>query len=118
VTKKNSRWDALAEAPPTTGFVAYSVPVLQTNVAAVPVSFGAATSASSTLDREALQLLLDELRERKANAAAATATTASNTCNDPCGQILQLKNDVEQLSLITRNLSLAVQKLADEHAKE
>jgi hypothetical protein len=118
VTKKNSRWDALAEAPPTTGFVAYSVPVLQTNVTAVPFSFGAATSASSNLDRETLQLLLDELRERKANAAAAATVAGDKQCPDPCGQIKQLEDDMKQLSLITRNLSLAVQKLAEEHANE
>lgn len=113
VNKKNSRWDALAEAPPQ-GVVAYSVPMLHANVASIPVSFGDASVASSSVDRELLRSLLEEARRERSAAAAAAAGT-DNRCDDPCGQILQLKEDVDKLTKITQNLTLAVEKLASEH---
>lgn len=111
VTKKNGFMSGLAEAPPQ-GYIAYSVPTLHANIAAVPVSLNTSAAAGSS-ESELTRLLLETLRDNR--AAAATAAAGSNQrCDDPCSDILQLKQDVAQLTQITKNLTLAVEHLVKE----
>lgn len=110
VTKKNVGWAGFGEAPPQ-GFVFSSMPVLPLNISAMPVSFNSVAAASS-VDSDDLARLLRELLREKNSAADATAASTSTKCDDPCGQILQLRNDVDQLATITRNLTAAVEELA------
>ena len=109
VTKKNG-WAGFGEAPPQ-GFAVSSMPVLPLNISAMPVSFNSAAAASSADSDDLARLLRELLRERN-SAAAATAASTPTKCDDPCGQILQLRNDVDQLATITRNLTAAVEELA------
>ena len=44
-----------------------------------------------------------------------TQTTASK-CDDPCGDILQLRKDLNSLIIVTDKLSLAVEKIANHPA--
>ena len=113
VTKKNGGWAGFGEAPPH-GFAVSSMPVLPLNISAMPISFNSGAAASSA-DSDDLARLLRELLREKNSAAAASAAAAASTptkCEDPCGQILQLRNDVDQLATITRNLTAAVEELA------
>lgn len=117
VTKKNVGWAGFGEAPPQ-GFAVSSMPVLPVNISAMPISFNSAAAASSA-DSDELARLLRELLREKNSAAAATAANTPAKCDDPCGQILQLRNDVDQLATITRNLTAAVEELAKrEKARE
>lgn len=110
VTKKNGGWAGFGDAPPQ-GFAVSSMPVMPLNISAMPVSFNSAAAASSADSDELARLLRELLREKNA-AAAATAASTPTKCEDPCGQILQLRNDVDQLATITRNLTAAVEELA------
>ena len=110
VTKKNGGWAGFGGTPPQ-GFAVSSMPVLPLNISAMPISFNSAATASSA-DSDDLERLLRELLREKTSAAAATAASTSTKCDDPCGQILQLRNDVDQLATITRNLTAAVEELA------
>jgi hypothetical protein len=87
------------------------MPVLPVNISAVPISFNAGAAASSA-DSELTSLLLETLREKRAASAAAAASSTPERCDDACGDIRQLQNDVKQLTDITRNLTAAVEELA------
>lgn len=107
IKKNNWGGPSFGEAPPS-GFAVASMPVLPLNVSAVPVGF---TSASVNSNDQLVSAMIRMLKDRD-TTSATTSASKRNTCDDPCGQILQLEDDVRQLTAITRNLTKAVEKLA------
>ncbi len=110
---KRSSWGGgpfIGAAPPQ-GFAVGSVPAMMVatpTFAMAPASFNTAPAGLSTAD---IRSIADEMRRQTAAPTAAAA--ADRECNDPCGSIKQLRQDVDRLILVTDRLTVAVDKLAD-----
>ena len=90
--------------PPTQGVLVSSVPAITVAAPAIPIQFGANNASTSDL--------VSLLRAANALNAANTASPASNDrCEDPCGDIKQLQQDVARLAAIAQNLANAVEEL-------
>lgn len=115
-----SALQGLAPVAPPVGFATASVPAQITPIWSIPISMGAPAAASASAGvttAEIRQIIADEMR--KANAAPAAATAgATQTCDDPCRDILKLRKDVDKLILVTERLQKAVDRLADDHQKK
>ena len=103
---KRNLWGGLGEAPPV-GFAVSSVPALTVSTPSIPISLATANNDNAVQLASAMIRMLNE--DRAATAAAASAS--SNVCEDPCGSIKQLEDDVRQLREITVKLTLAVEEL-------
>lgn len=105
IIKRSIFGGMMPEAPPT-GVVVSSAAIVTANYPAVAVSFN---GANNNIDAAAAAIAraLDDRR-------AAPAAAAAQSCQDPCGDILQLRRDVNQLIDITNKLTLAIDKLANE----
>lgn len=105
----------LVGAPAPQGFAVSSVPAVMVTTPALaihPATISAASFSQADLDRA-----VDAAVKRQAAAAAAPTPASNNTCDDACGRILQLRRDVDDLIVVTRELARAVDKLADNQKK-
>jgi hypothetical protein len=113
---KHPRFAGPAPAPvgfavPSAAIMPVHIPTFAFTSAAAP----AATASSSGLSADELRefrAILDQ--NRRANAAAASSTTQK--CDDPCGDILQLRKDLNALIIVTDKLSVAVERIANNPA--
>jgi hypothetical protein len=103
-------------APAPVGFAVPSAAIMPVHIptfafAAAPV----APTASAGLTADELREFRAVLAQnRTANAASAAGSTLK--CDDPCGDILQLRKDLNALIVVTDKLSLAVEKIANNPA--
>jgi hypothetical protein len=113
---KHPRFYGPAPAP-----VGYAVP----SAAIMPVhipTFAFTSSAVAPASAAVAGPTADEMREFRAmlaqNRAGSVAAAGPNPlkCDDPCGEILQLRKDLNALIIVTDKLSIAVEKIANNPA--
>ena len=100
----------LGAAPPQ-GFAVGSVPAMMVATPTFAIAPASFTTASAGLSAADIRSIAEEVRRQPA-AATATAS-ADRECKDPCGDIKQLRQDVDRLIGVTDRLAIAVDKLAD-----
>ena len=100
-------------APPQ-GFAVSSVPavmVQQPAIAIHPASFSTSTFGSSGISNIDLERAADAAVRRSMSASgSAASTSASPTCQDPCGDILQLKQDVKDIKSSIEKITIALER--------
>ncbi|MBS0266367.1 MAG: hypothetical protein JSS02_30835 [Planctomycetes bacterium] len=114
-------------APAPYGYAVASAPVAMVHVptfslAAAPVAPYApavpAAPAAPQFTAEEVQAFRQWYESQRraapvAPAAPSAPTAAAQKCDDPCGQILQLRQDVDQMKVALDKISIAVLKLAE-----
>jgi len=114
VTKSGKGNPFFGEEPPM-GFAVSSMPVLNISTNAVPIDLSARRASIDIDSAAALARAFSEARAAGPNTASAAS---GSTCEDPCGDIKQLQQDVEQLKELTYKLTVALDRLSLEHTSD
>jgi len=126
ITSSGSASAAAASAPASAPV--YTLPTYAAIIvpASAPAAAPAAAAAQAGLSDEDIRRIVAAMRKEDAAsaqaaaaapagcapAAARAAAGSSQTCQDACGDIRQLKRDVADLIVLTNNLADAVQKIS------
>lgn len=102
-------------APPQ-GFAVNTFPGIVTSQAGIavnPVSFANVGSGSATVSTADLAELIRRsgAASGSAGGAASAAPTTNNTCPDPCGSIIQLQQDVKDLTTAIGKITSKLEEL-------
>lgn len=115
VTKIIYKHPLLVGAVPPQGAAVASVPAVMVATPALAIHPAAFAPTGASLSQADIDRLAEAVRRSPASAAPSPAATRE--CNDPCGDIKQLRKDVDDLIAVTKRLTAVIEPLAVEYKK-
>lgn len=103
IIKKNA-WSGFGETPPE-GFVVASVPAINLNTMALPISFN-----SGRNDNDLADAIARAISKNSTAGANNLASGGGAVCTDPCGDIRQLQDDMARVKRFIAGAEFVAQK--------